>query len=186
MSFKVYTKTGDKGTTALLGGTRVPKNHIRIECYGTIDELNSHIGYIRSIYNSKEINDDLYIIQDRLFTLGSLLASDPQKSIKMQLPSLHEDDVTLLEKKIDFMDNELPILKSFVLAGGHPAAAYCHVTRCVCRRAERLCITLNEVEGNVPPLYYQYLNRLSDYFFVLSRYILHLNNLEDVVWNPQP
>jgi len=184
MAFKVYTKTGDKGTTALLGGTRVPKNHIRIECYGTIDELNSNIGYLRSILNHTWINEDLYSIQDKLFTLGSLIATDPDKDLKMALPSLEDSDVHIIEKKIDLMDEELPMLKSFVLAGGHPAAAYAHVIRCVCRRAERLCISLNEVSTPLPPLYIQYLNRLSDYFFVLSRYILHLNNQEDVLWQP--
>lgn len=185
MAFKVYTKTGDKGTTGLLGGTRVPKNHIRIEAYGTLDELNSHVGYIRTLLQNDELDHQLYHIQDRLFTLGSQLASDPNKTIKMNIPSIYEKDVVFLENKIDEMDEKLPELKSFVLAGGLPSAAYCHIARCVCRRAERLCVSLQEIEQNVPPLYIQYLNRLSDYFFVLSRYILLLNGKNDSLWLPK-
>ena len=134
MSFKIYTKTGDQGETSLIGGVRVPKYHLRIESYGTVDELNSYIGLIKDNLNDTDVLSILAEIQDRLFTVGSLLASHPEKS-KMKVPDLHEEDIELLEQKMDEMDIELPALKSFVLPGGNAVASHCHVARCVCRRA---------------------------------------------------
>lgn len=167
MAFKVYTKTGDKGETSLIGGTRVPKHHIRIESYGTVDELNSYIGLIRDQNIDEQFKTVLIEIQDRLFTIGSSLASDPEKS-KMKIPDLKEEDIVFLEKEIDKMDESLPEMKSFVLPGGHTTVSFCHIARCVCRRAERLTIQLSE-NDYVNELVIKYLNRLSDYLFVLSR-----------------
>ncbi|MCB0802881.1 MAG: cob(I)yrinic acid a,c-diamide adenosyltransferase [Flavobacteriales bacterium] len=164
---KIYTKKGDQGKTGLIGGTRVSKHHIRIESYGTVDELNSYIGLIRDQAIDEKIKADLIEIQDRLFTLGSLLAADPEKS-KMKLPQLSEKDVTFLENKIDAMDNELEVMKSFVLPGGHTTISFTHIARCVCRRAERNVVLLAE-QNKVDNLILQYLNRLSDYLFTLSR-----------------
>ncbi len=183
MTFKVYTKTGDKGQTSLIGGTRVPKHHIRIEAYGTVDELNSYVGLIRDQKIDARTTELLIEIQDRLFTIGSILASDPGKS-KMKIPDLKEEDVTLLENEMDKMDESLPEMKSFVLPGGHTTVSFCHIARCVCRRAERLVIHLSETE-EVPPLVIKYLNRLSDYLFVLSRKLsLELKAVE-IPWKPR-
>lgn len=167
MAFKVYTKTGDKGQTSLIGGTRLPKHHIRIEAYGTVDELNSWIGLLRDQPIDERSIKILLEVQDRLFTIGSLLAADPEKN-KMKLPEIKEEDVVLLEKEIDAMEEILPPMKSFVLPGGHTTVSYCHLARCVCRRAERAVLRLAENE-KVEELTYKYLNRLSDYLFVLSR-----------------
>ena len=178
---KVYTRTGDKGLTGLIGGTRVPKHHIRIETYGTVDELNSYIGLLRD--KTIHEKDKLFLvnIQDRLFTLGSILASDPNKS-KMKLPELHLSDIEDIEKRIDEMDSELEPMKSFVLPGGHETVSFIHIARCVCRRAERLVSALNmETEEN-HDLGLQYLNRLSDYIFVYSRYMTKLLNAEETPW----
>jgi cob(I)alamin adenosyltransferase len=180
---KVYTKTGDKGETSLIGGTRVKKSHVRIESYGTVDELNSYIGLVRDQEVNTNRKDLLKEIQDRLFTIGSSLASDPEKS-KMKIPDLHEEDITLLENEIDKMNDELPPLRVFVLPGGHQSVSFCHLARCVCRRAERLVITLQE-ESFVSELVIQYLNRLSDYLFVLSRKMAHELNAEEVPWKPR-
>lgn len=177
---KVYTKTGDKGQTSLIGGTRVPKHHIRIESYGTVDELNSYIGLIRDQNiddNSKKI---LIEIQDRLFTIGSSLASDPERS-KMKIPDLKEEDVTLLEKEIDKMNETLPEMRSFILPGGHTTVSYCHIARCVCRRAERMTIHLSE-DSFVAELVIKYLNRLSDYLFVLARKLSFDLDAEEIPW----
>jgi cob(I)alamin adenosyltransferase len=183
MSTKIYTKTGDKGQTSLIGGTRLPKHHIRIEAYGTVDELNSFLGLIRDNISEKDLFDLLIEIQDRLFTIGSLLASDPVKN-KMQLPQLKEEDVTLLEKAIDKMNETLPEMKSFVLPGGHTTVSYCHVSRCVCRRAERAVLKLSENEP-VDELIYKYLNRLSDYLFVLSRKLTQDLKANEIPWKPR-
>ncbi len=171
---KIYTKTGDKGQTLLIGGTRVPKHHIRIEAYGTVDELNSYVGLIRDQQIDTHSKKLLIEIQDRLFTIGSLLASDPEKS-RMKVPDLNEEDVTLLEKEMDKMNETLPEMRSFILPGGHTTVSYCHLARCVCRRAERLTIHLSE-------LVIKYLNRLSDYLFVLSRKLSHDLNAEEIPW----
>lgn len=164
---KIYTKKGDTGTTQLIGGTRIPKHHLKIEAYGTVDELNSYIGLIRDQKIAEKNIKELLEIQDRLFTIGSHLAEDKSKS-SMKLPQIYENDVTYLENAIDEMDAELPIMKSFVLPGGHTTVSFCHIARCVCRRAERICTHLNELEG-VEAFILTYLNRLSDYLFVLSR-----------------
>ena len=177
---KIYTKTGDKGLTSLIGGTRVPKSSLRIECYGTVDELNSHIGLVRDQDVNAARRPLLKEIQDRLFTIGSALAADPEKS-KMKLPDLLAADVTLLEEEMDRMNTDLPELRAFILPGGHPAVSETHVARCVCRRAERLVIHLSE-DSFVAELVVVYLNRLSDYLFVLSRAMAHELGVEEVTW----
>ena len=177
---KIYTKTGDKGLTSLIGGTRVPKSSLRIECYGTVDELNSHIGLVRDQEVNAAHRPLLKEIQDRLFTIGSALAADPDKS-KMKLPDLHAADVTLLEDEMDRLNLDLPELRAFILPGGHPAVSHAHVARCVCRRAERIVIHLSE-DSFVAELVMVYLNRLSDYLFVLSRAMAHDLGVEEVTW----
>lgn len=177
---KIYTKKGDEGMTSLIGGTRVSKASLRIDAYGTVDELNSYIGWVRDL--SGEIADKnlLIDIQDRLFTIGSHLAADPEKS-KMKLPELREENITELEKAMDEMESQLPEMKSFVLPGGHQAVSCTHVARCVCRRAERLTVLLNS-DVPVNPLIIKYLNRLSDYLFVLSRYLTMKLGAEETPW----
>jgi cob(I)alamin adenosyltransferase len=182
MAFKIYTKTGDKGSTSLIGGVRVPKSHIRIESYGTVDELNSYLGMVNDMQPHKVINEWVREIQDRLFTLGSVLATTPDKEVKMKLPDLHPEDVQWLEVRIDIMNEELPEMRSFIIPGGNLASSTCHVARCVCRRAERLCVGMQEQEEYVPELIVQYLNRLSDFLFVLARYIGHINKAEELPW----
>lgn len=180
MTMKIYTKTGDKGQTSLIGGTRVAKHHIRIEAYGTVDELNSWIGLIRDQNIDDHSKKILIEIQDRLFTIGASLASDPEKS-KMKIPDLKEEDITLLEKEIDKMNESLPEMKNFVLPGGHTTVSYCHIARCVCRRAERNTIHLSE-ENFVAELVVKYLNRLSDYIFVISRKFTQDLKAEEIPW----
>lgn len=180
---KIYTKTGDKGETSLIGGTRVPKYHLRIEGYGTIDELNSWVGLIRDQEIPPKLVAVLLEIQDRLFTIGSLLASDPEKG-KMKLPELVESDIQMLENEMDRMEKSLPTLKSFVLPGGHQTVSYIHIARCVCRRAERLVVHLssdNEIDTKICV----YLNRLSDYFFMLSRFVGQELNAPEIAWKPK-
>ncbi len=183
MSTKIYTKTGDKGQTSLLGGTRVSKHHIRIDAYGTVDELNSHIGLIRDQNIDAHSQKILIEIQDRLFTIGSSLASDPEKS-KVKIPDLQEEDIVLLEKEIDKMNETLPEMKSFVLPGGHTTVSFCHIARCVCRRAERNIIALSE-NSFVHESVIKYLNRLSDYLFVLSRKFSKDLKSEEIPWRPR-
>jgi cob(I)alamin adenosyltransferase len=180
---KIYTKTGDKGQTSLLGGSRVPKHHLRIESYGTIDELNSHIGLLRDqAINAKHI-EVLLEIQDRLFTIGSYLASEPEKS-KVKIPLLNEEDVVFLEKQIDELNDALPPMRSFILPGGHTTVSFCHIARCVCRRAERLVVHLSETEA-VSDTILRYLNRLSDYLFVLARKLSQELHAEEYPWKPR-
>ena len=183
--FKIYTKTGDKGSTSLIGGARVLKSHIRIESYGTVDELNSYLGMVADMCNEEPIREQLREIQDRLFTIGSALATNPDKEVKMKLPDLHESDVEWLEHCIDEMNEVLPEMRSFILPGGNLASSTCHVARCICRRAERICVGMQEQDELIPPLVIQYLNRLSDHLFTLSRYISHINNAEEVPWRPR-
>jgi len=183
MSFKIYTKTGDNGQTSLIGGVRVSKFHLRIESYGTVDELNSYIGLVKDSLKDKSTIAILAEIQDRLFTIGSLLASDPEKS-KMKVPDLYEKDIELLELQMDEMDVHLPELKSFILPGGNIVASQCHVARCICRRAERLVVHL-AFESEVDPIISKYLNRLSDYLFVLSRKIVVDAGGEEISWRPR-
>ena len=185
MASKIYTKTGDKGSTSLIGGTKVPKSHLRIESYGTVDELNSCIGLVSDHLTDTHSKAMLKEIQDRLFTIGSSLACDPDKEPLMKIPDLHEEDVTLLEKEIDFMNEKLPPMKSFILPGGHVAVSTAHVARCVCRRAERICVHMQEEYVSVDHLVLKYLNRLSDYLFVLARYTCLLTGSEEIAWRPR-
>lgn len=185
MSLKIYTKTGDLGKTSLIGGTKVPKNHLRIETYGTIDELNSYIGLLGDHCTDASSNIILKEIQDRLFTVGASLACDPEQEPKMKIPDLKETDIALLENEIDQMNGVLPEMKSFILPGGHITVSTAHVTRCICRRAERLCVNMQEHDLFIDPLVIKYINRLSDYLFVLSRYLGHLLQVEEVSWKPR-
>ncbi len=180
---KIYTKTGDEGKTSLIGGTRVPKHHIRIEAYGTVDELNSWIGLLRDRCTDTADQSLFLEIQDRLFTMGSLLAADPGKS-KMKLPELHEEDVLLLEKAIDQMNETLPEMHFFVLPGGNETVSFCHIARCVCRRAERAITYLSESEP-VDGLILRYMNRLSDFLFVFGRKITHDLKIVETPWKPR-
>lgn len=182
MGFKIYTKTGDTGTTGLFGGKRLPKNHLRIEAYGTVDELNAHLGMVRDQFTEPAVRALLKDIQDRLFTIGSNLASDPDKN--MQVPDIQPADIEALEQGMDEMDELLPELKNFILPGGHPAVSSAHIARCVCRRAERLTVALAQ-ESRVEPVVLQYLNRLSDYLFILARFIGHSKGVDEVVWAPR-
>ena len=184
MSFKIYTKTGDRGTTALIGGTKVPKSHLRIEAYGTVDELNSNIGLCRDMLTNEDSRKVLQDIQRQLFSIGAALACDPAKATKMHVPDIRESDISFLEKEIDRMDETLPPLKNFILPGGHAAVSFLHIARCVCRRAERCCVRLETKGEKIAPLILIYLNRLSDYLFVLARYTAHLLKIEDIPWKP--
>ena len=187
---KVYTKTGDTGTTALFGGTRVPKHHIRIESYGTVDELNSHIGLIRDQEINPLYKNVLIEVQDRLFTVGAILATPPEKEVlkngqkRLQNLGILETDIEFLENEIDTIENSLPPMTHFVLPGGHTTVSYCHIARCVCRRAERLAVHLNDIEPT-DELVIKYLNRLSDYLFVLARKLSHDLNADEVKWIPR-
>lgn len=182
---KIYTKSGDLGKTALIGGTRVPKSHIRIESYGTVDELNSFVGLLNDLITDQATKVVLNEIQDRLFTVGSSLACDPEKESNLKIPDLKEVDITYLEHQIDAMNTVLEPMKSFILPGGHQAISTAHIARCVCRRAERWCVNLQEEELFVDPIVLKYLNRLSDYLFVVARYIGHLNGVADQPWKPR-
>jgi cob(I)alamin adenosyltransferase len=181
MAFKIYTRTGDKGTTSLFGGARVSKAHIRIESYGTIDELNSYLGLVRDVAD-ESYRDLLKSIQDRLFVIGSNLASDPAKDLPV--PDILESDVEFLEKEIDRMNEGLPELKHFILPGGHSSVSFCHIARTVCRRAERLVVLLSERE-KVDPILIRYLNRLSDFLFVFARQLGQDAGIEEVKWMPR-
>lgn len=185
MAQKIYTKTGDYGKTSLIGGTKVPKSHIRIEAYGTVDELNSNIGLTMDHLTDHAGISQLKEIQDRLFTIGSSLACDPEKEPALKIPDLKEDDIHLLEQEIDRMNEVLPPMRSFIMPGGHIAVSQAHVTRCVCRRAERICVLMQETGQFVDPLVIKYLNRLSDYLFVLARYTGHLLQAEEIAWRPR-
>ncbi|MGN6801837.1 MAG: cob(I)yrinic acid a,c-diamide adenosyltransferase [Ginsengibacter sp.] len=182
---KIYTKTGDAGKTSLIGGTKVFKSDLRIDAYGTVDELNSYIGLVSDFSNDDHSKEILKEIQDRLFTIGSELACDPSKETKMSIPDLHESDVEMLEKEIDKMNESLPVMKHFILPGGLPVVSFAHIARCVCRRAERNCVGLQQQSGNVTPLIIKYLNRLSDYLFTLARYLGMKNNAPEITWNPR-
>ena len=187
---KVYTKTGDKGTTALFGGDRVPKHHIRIESYGTVDELNSYIGLVRDQEIDAHYKQILVRVQDRLFTVGAILATPPEKEIlkngkpRLNIPKISESDIELLESEIDSMEETLPPMTHFVLPGGHTTVSYCHIARCVCRRAERLSVRLDESEA-IDPAVIKYLNRLSDYLFVLARKLSSDLLADEVKWIPE-
>jgi cob(I)alamin adenosyltransferase len=180
---KIYTKTGDKGLTSLIGGTRVSKHHLRIESYGTVDELNACIGLILAQNPSPGAAKVLLRIQDRLFVMGALLAADPERS-KMKLPELTAEDSVYLEREIDAMTAVLPELRHFILPGGSPAGAACHLARCVCRRAERIVVHLAE-ESVVDEKIIIYLNRLSDYLFTLSRKLNADSGSAEHAWIPE-
>ena len=182
---KIYTKTGDKGTTSLIGGTKVPKSHLRIEAYGTIDELNSYIGLCKDLLTDEWGKKILLEVQDRLFTIGSSLACDPVKAPAMQIPDLKEADVELLEKEIDRMNEAIPPMKNFILPGGHITLSHLHIARCVCRRAERCCVRLETENVETTSIIIKYINRLSDYLFVLSRFTGHRMNVEEISWKPR-
>jgi len=185
MAIKIYTKTGDEGKTSLIGGTKVLKSHIRIDAYGTVDELNSYIGLLNDHFQHHHTNNALREIQDRLFTIGSSLACDPDKEPQLKIPDLKELDVHWLEKEIDSMNAHLVPMKSFILPGGHSSISTAHIVRCVCRRAERKCVYMIEHELFVHPLVIKYLNRLSDYLFILARFIAHELKIEEIAWKPR-
>jgi cob(I)alamin adenosyltransferase len=180
---KIYTKTGDVGETSLFGGRRVLKSELRIDTYGTVDELNSWVGLLRDVSTDAAQKNLLKEIQDRLFTLGSSLAADPDNT-KLKTPDLHESDVELLEKSIDSMDEQLAPLRNFILPGGHVFVSYCHIARTVCRRAERLCVALHQ-HSEIPLISIKYLNRLSDFLFTLSRKMAQDLGAEEVTWLPR-
>jgi len=180
---KIYTKTGDIGETSLLGGKRVSKSALRIDVYGTIDEVNSYIGLVRDVQTDERQKEVLKEVQDRLFTIGATLASDPESDSK-KVPDLHEVDIELLEKAIDVMETELPPLTHFVLPGGHVHVSYCHLARTICRKAERLAVSLGH-QTEISPLIIKYLNRLSDYLFVLGRKTAKDLGAEEVKWLPR-
>ena len=187
---KIYTKTGDKGTTSLFGGTRVPKHHIRIESYGTVDELNAHIGLIKDQKIEAHTKEILNRVQDRLFTIGSTLATEPEKATlksgkeRLRIPKISEEDIMLLEKEMDLMNDKLPEMTHFVLPGGHQSVSFCHIARCVCRRAERMATALYEISP-FDEMVIKYLNRLSDYLFVLARKLSKDLNAEEIQWIPE-
>lgn len=177
---KIYTKTGDDGTTSLIGGKRVLKSDLRIEAYGTVDELNSWIGLINAESHEEDLKSLLEGLQDQLFVIGSNLALDPDKG-EIKLPCISEADVHNLEKKIDFMSENLPPLKNFILPGGTSQISHIHIARCVCRRAERASIRASE-EGNLPKIIILFLNRLSDFLFVFARFSANKTNTAEIIW----
>ncbi|PRX54136.1 cob(I)yrinic acid a,c-diamide adenosyltransferase [Flagellimonas meridianipacifica] len=181
---KIYTKTGDTGNTSLFTGTRVPKHHIRIESYGTIDELNSVLGLVRDQEMDNHSKESLVHIQDKLFTVGAILATEPKKDNRLKIPRINAEDIEFLEKEIDKMNEELPPMTHFILPGGHPTVSYCHVARTTCRRAERMISYLHEKEP-VPENVIAYINRLSDYLFVLARKLSKQLNAEEIKWIPK-
>ncbi|TCO07216.1 cob(I)yrinic acid a,c-diamide adenosyltransferase [Natronoflexus pectinivorans] len=177
----VYTKTGDKGSTGLIGGTRVSKNDYRLEAYGTVDELNSNIGMIRSYPIDQESIDSIIRIQRQLFTIGSYLATDESVSDLRTKLKTDEAEIEFMELEMDKMESKLPPLSNFVLPGGHPAVAQCHICRTICRRAERRIITMQS-QTTVDEWVIRYINRLSDYFFVLSRHLTNYFQINEIPW----
>lgn len=180
---KVYTKTGDQGETSLFGGSRVSKGHLRIHAYGTVDELNSYIGLLIDLLPDASMKPELIRIQDRLFTLGALLATE-HEATKKRLPAITKEDVEFLETSIDRMEASLDPIKTFVLPGGHPTVSYSHISRCVCRRSERICVELSAT-NKVDEIVIQYLNRLSDYLFVFSRHLTKILKVKETPWIPE-
>jgi cob(I)alamin adenosyltransferase len=187
---KIYTKTGDTGETSLFGGTRVPKHNLRIDSYGTVDELNSWIGLLRDQPVDLETKSFLIQVQDHLFTIGAVLATPPDKEMlkngkeRLNIPKVSDADITILETNMDLMDEQLPEMTHFVLPGGHTSVSFCHITRTVCRRAERLASALNE-KSPIDPQVIKYLNRLSDYLFVLARKLSSDLKTEEIKWVPK-
>lgn len=187
---KIYTKTGDAGKTSLFGGTRVPKYDLRIEAYGTVDELNSYIGLIRDQKIDTHSSEILLKIQHELFTLGSMLATPPEKKVlksgkeRLNILKINNTSIKSIENEIDKMNDTLPEMTHFILPGGHPTVSFCHITRCICRRAERITTQLND-ESSIEPQILVYLNRLSDYLFVLARKLTIDNNAQEIQWIPE-
>jgi len=187
---KIYTKTGDKGKTSLFGGTRVPKYHLRIEAYGTVDELNSYIGLIRDQKVDSHTGKVLIKIQNELFTLGAMLATPPEKETlksgkqRLNINKINAKSITLLEVEIDKMNESLPPMTNFVLPGGHTTVSFCHIARCICRRAERICTQLSDT-SRINDQIIIYLNRLSDYLFVLARKLTIDNQAQEIPWIPE-
>ena len=179
---KIYTKTGDTGTTGLFGGGRVSKSHYRVEAYGTVDELNAYIGMVRDQEVNQKRKAILVDIQNHLFSIGADMATAHDAG-KAKIPKLSEEDIIQLENEIDQMEETLPEMRHFILPGGHVSVSFCHMARCVCRRAERLSVALDQKEP-VDPLAIKYLNRLSDYLFVLSRKISQEVGAEEIPWKP--
>jgi len=186
---KIYTKTGDQGMTSLYGGTRVSKNNIRIEAYGTVDELNATIGLIRDHQIDKTTKNNLLTIQNDLFTLGAMLATPKEKEVlksgkqRLDIPKITEASILFLEKNIDIINTSLPQMKHFILPGGHIIVSHCHIARCVCRRSERICVALSDLE-EIDVQIIKYLNRLSDYLFVLARKLTYDNQCKEIQWIP--
>ncbi len=186
---KIYTKTGDQGKTSLYGGTRVFKNDLRIETYGTIDELNAHIGLLKDQKVDKMIAENLLKIQHDLFTIGAILATAPEKKIlkngkeRLNISKISENDILFLEQEIDAIEKQLPSMTHFILPGGHQTVSFCHIARCVCRRAERLTVHLHQKEP-INEIVISYLNRLSDYLFVLARKLTIDNQAKEIPWLP--
>lgn len=187
---KIYTRTGDTGTTALFGGTRVPKHNLRIESYGTLDELNAQLGLIRDQDIAEDLKSNLIEIQKKLFTLGAILATDPEKSRlkngkeRLNITKIKEEDIKHLEDEIDRMETGLPEMTHFVLPGGHQTVSFCHIARCVCRRAERYSTALYEQEP-FDERALKYINRLSDYLFMLARKLTHDLQAKEIKWIPE-
>lgn len=186
-SMKIYTKTGDEGKTSLFGGTRVKKNNLRINAYGTVDELNSNLGLIRDHIKEKSLFDNLVRIQSKLFTLGAMLATPPDKEKlkngedRLKIEKIHTQEIEFLEKEMDLMNEDLETMTHFILPGGHPVVSYCHISRCVCRRAERITVELADSEA-VDHHIIIYLNRLSDYLFVLARKLTKDYKVDEIPW----
>ncbi len=187
---KIYTKTGDKGKTSLFGGTRVSKYDLRIEAYGTVDELNSYIGLVRDQKIDKHTSDILFKIQHKLFTIGSMLATPPEKQLlksgkeRLNISKINIKSIELLENEIDKMNEILPQMTHFILPGGHTTVSFCHIARCICRRAERISTQLSD-ESSIEPQILVYLNRLSDYLFVLARKLTIDNKVQEIKWIPE-
>lgn len=183
MGAKIYTKTGDKGATGLVGGNRISKSHIRLDAYGTVDELNAHIGLLVALNSDEAVNQLLLKVQNTLFVVGSKLASDEKGRAYTDELKFSEEDIIFLETAIDLYDKELSPIKNFVLPGGSALVSQCHVARAVCRRAERCVVRLAETT-EIEPLIVQYLNRLSDYLFILSRKLAKNQGIEEIYWIP--
>lgn len=178
---RIYTKTGDKGETSLCDGKRVPKNDTRVESYGSVDELNAHIGFLTTLNLPTELTDDLYKINFWLFQIGTDLATPINSQLESKIQRLNNESIEFLEKRIDFLTEKLPELKNFILPGGTPEASQFHIARTICRRAERRCVELNhqeEINSNI----IVFLNRLSDYLFVASRYVNFSKGVPDLIW----
>jgi len=180
---KIYTKTGDKGQTSLVSGERVPKNHLRIEAYGTVDELNSTMAVMKDSASYNVINPFLEEVQSLLFTIGSHLAATEKN--QMSLPDLSQKDIDELEQGIDEMNQNLEPLRNFIIPGGDLSSSYAHVARTICRRAERRVIDLLGADESIHPLILPYLNRLSDYLFTLARFYTHQHKGLETAWKPR-